>query len=189
MGGPERPRCRWATSAPEYVAYHDDEWGRPVHGDAALFERLSLEGFQSGLSWLTILRKREAFRSAFAGFEVAAVAAYSPDDVQRLLTDAGIVRNRAKIEAVVSNARAVLAAMPEGLDALLWSFVPAQPPPRPRTIADVPTASPESKAMAGELKRRGLRFVGPITAYSLMQATGMVDDHVGTCWRSASTPG
>ena len=189
MGDPDRPRCGWATSAPEYIAYHDDEWGRPVHGDAALFERLSLEGFQSGLSWLTILRKREAFRSAFAGFEVAAVAAYSPGDVQRLMTDAGIVRNRAKIEAVVSNARAVLAAVPEGLDALLWSFVPAQPPPRPRTPADVPTASPESAAMAGELKRRGLRFVGPTTAYSLMQATGMVDDHVATCWRSASAPG
>jgi len=181
----DRQRCDWATSAPEYVAYHDDEWGRPVHGEHALFERLSLEAFQSGLSWLIILRKRAAFRAAFAGFDIDAVALFGAPDVARLLADAGIVRNRAKIEATISNARAVRAAVPEGLDALLWSFAPVDPP-RPATRADVPAASAESAAMAKELKRRGLKFVGATTAYALMQATGMVDDHVATCWRAAA---
>jgi DNA-3-methyladenine glycosylase I len=185
MTVPDRPRCGWATSAPEYVAYHDDEWGSPLHGDAALFERLSLEAFQSGLSWLVILRKRPAFRAAFDDFAVETVAAYGADDVERLLADAGIVRNRAKIEATVANARAVLDQVPEGLDRLLWSFAPSTPRPRPAALADVPATSPESTAMAKELKRRGLRFVGPTTAYALMQATGMVDDHVATCWRAA----
>jgi len=181
----ERERCGWATSAPEYVAYHDDEWGTPLHGEAALFERLSLEAFQSGLSWLVILRKRPAFRTAFARFDVDAVAGFEADDVERLLGDAGIVRNRAKIEATVANARAVRDAVPEGLDELLWSFAPdPSTRPRPATLADVPATSPESKAMAKELKRRGFRFVGPTTAYALMQATGMVDDHVATCWRA-----
>ena len=177
-----RGRCSWATSAPEYVAYHDDEWGRPLHGTVALFERLSLEGFQSGLSWLVILRKRPAFRVAFAGFEPAAVAGYGPDDVARLLADAGIVRNRVKIEATVQNARAVL-ALDRPLDELLWSFAPATHR-RPATLADVPATSPESAAMAKELKRRGMRFVGPTTCYALMQAAGLVDDHVATCWRA-----
>lgn len=176
-------RCAWANSAPDYVRYHDEEWGTALHGDRELFERLSLEAFQSGLSWLTILRKREAFRAAFAGFDLPAVAAFDDADVARLLADAGIVRNRAKIEATIVNARAVLDAVPEGLDALLWSFAPAVHP-RPATGADVPATSPESKAMAKELKRRGLRFVGPTTAYALMQATGMVDDHVATCFRA-----
>jgi DNA-3-methyladenine glycosylase I len=184
MTAPDRPRCGWATSAPEYVAYHDDEWGVPQHGDAALFERLSLEAFQSGLSWLVILRKRPAFRAAFAGFDVAAVARFGERDVARLLADAGIVRNRAKIEATVANARATLDAVPEGLDALLWSFAPTGRRRRPRTLAEVPGVSPESTAMAKELKRRGFRFVGPTTAYALMQATGMVDDHVASCWRA-----
>ena len=175
-------RCAWAGSAPEYVAYHDDEWGRPLHGVPQLFERLSLEAFQSGLSWLVILRKRPAFRTAFAGFDPEAVAAFGPDDVGRLLGDAGIVRNRAKIEATVHNAGRVL-ALDRPLDELLWSFAPAAHA-RPATLADVPATSPESVAMAKELKRRGLRFVGPTTCYALMQATGIVDDHVAACWRA-----
>ncbi len=174
------PRCGWATSAPEYVAYHDDEWGTPLHGDGPLFERLSLEAFQSGLSWLVILRKRPAFRTAFAGFDVDSVAGFDEGDVERLLTDAGIVRNRAKIEATIGNARAAREAVPEGLDELLWSFAPARHT-RPATLADTPATSAESTAMAKELKRRGFRFVGPTTAYALMQAAGLVDDHVAGC--------
>jgi DNA-3-methyladenine glycosylase I len=181
----ELPRCSWATSAPEYVAYHDDEWGRPLHGERELFERLSLEAFQSGLSWLVILRKRPAFRSAFADFDIDAVAAFDETDVKRLLADAGIVRNRAKIDAAIANARAVRDAVPEGLDALLWSFAPTGRRRRPRTLADVPAVSTESQAMAKELKRRGFRFVGPTTAYATMQATGMVDDHIATCFRAS----
>ena len=180
----ERSRCGWATSAPEYVAYHDDEWGRPLHGVTAMFERLSLESFQSGLSWLIILRKRPAFRAAFAGFDPAAVARFEEADVARLLADAGIVRNRLKIAATVANARAVL-ELDTPLDELLWSFAPATHP-RPATLAEVPAVSPESTAMAKELKRRGLRFVGPTTCYALMQAAGLVDDHVQTCWRATT---
>ena len=177
-------RCDWANSAPEYVTYHDEEWGTPLHGDDALFERLCLEAFQSGLSWITILRKRPAFRSAFAGFSIDAVAAFGPDDEARLMTDAGIVRNRAKIAAVVRNARAAQ-ELPGGLDALLWSYAPDPAGrPRPATLADVPATSPESTAMAADLKRRGFVFVGPTTAYALMQATGMVDDHVAGCFRA-----
>jgi len=175
-------RCGWALSTPEYVAYHDEEWGRPVHDDTALFERVSLEAFQSGLSWLTILRKREAFREAFAGFDPAVVAGFDEADVRRLLEDARIVRNRAKIEATVANARAVL-ALDVGLGELLWSFAPDPVTRRrPDTLAEVPARSPESTAMAKELKRRGFRFVGPTTAYALMQAAGLVDDHVADCW-------
>ncbi len=179
----DRPRCSWAVSAPEYLAYHDDEWGWPLHGDAHLFERVSLEAFQSGLSWLIILRKRPAFRAAFAGFDLAEVARFDDSDVQRLLGDAGIVRNRSKIEATISNARAVLANVPEGLDQLLWSFTPARHK-RPKGPGDVAATSPESVAMAKELKKRGLKFVGPTTAYALMQATGIVDDHMKGCWRA-----
>jgi DNA-3-methyladenine glycosylase I len=186
MSDPDgRPRCGWATSAPEYVAYHDDEWGCPLHGDNALFERLSLEAFQSGLSWLTILRKRPAFRAAFAGFDVPTVAAFDDGDVRRLLTDPGIVRNRAKIEATISNARCIVDAVPERLDTLLWSYAPVRHR-RPRSLADVAATSPESIAMARELRKRGLKFVGPTTAYALMQATGMVDDHIATCWRASA---
>jgi DNA-3-methyladenine glycosylase I len=181
----ERIRCPWAGSAPEYVPYHDEEWGTPLHGDDALFERLCLEAFQSGLSWITILRKRPAFRSAFAGFAIDAVARYTEADEARLMADASIVRNRAKITAAVRNARAAQ-ELPEGLSALLWSFAPAGPRPRPATTADVPATSPESVAMAKELKRRGFAFVGPTTAYALMQATGMVDDHVADCFRSCA---
>ena len=177
-------RCAWSNSTPEYNAYHDDEWGRPLHGDDALFERLCLEVFQSGLSWITILRKRPAFRAAFAGFDIDAVAAFTADDEARLMADAGIVRNRAKISAAVRNARAAQ-DLPEGLSALLWSFAPESGRPRPATLADVPATSPESVAMAKELKRRGFVFVGPTTAYALMQATGMVDDHVADCFRAA----
>jgi DNA-3-methyladenine glycosylase I len=176
-------RCGWATSAPEYLEYHDQEWGRPLHGDDALFERMSLEAFQSGLSWITILRKRPAFREAFAGFRIPVVAEFGDDDVERLMADPGIVRNRAKVTAAVRNARAAR-ELPEGLSALLWSFAPTAPRPRPQTLADVPATSPESVAMAKELKRRGFTFVGPTTSYALMQATGMVDDHVATCFRA-----
>jgi DNA-3-methyladenine glycosylase I len=179
----ERVRCPWATAtAPEYVAYHDDEWGRPVRGEVELYERLSLEAFQSGLSWITILRKRDAFRAAFKGFDPAIVASYDEGDVARLLADTGIVRNRAKIQATIANARAVL-DLDGGLPELLWSFAPDPAArPTPLTPADVPSASPESTAMAKALRRRGFRFVGPTTAYALMQATGMVDDHLAGCW-------
>lgn len=182
MSGPGR--CSWADPAvapPDYVEYHDEEWGRPVHGTVGLFERLTLEAFQSGLSWLTILRKRPAFRAAFAGFDPAVVAGFGDDDVARLLADAGIVRNRRKIEATVANARVALDAVPEGLDALLWGFAPADHT-RPRTPAEVPAVTAESTAMATELKRRGFRHLGPTTSYALMQATGMVDDHLATCF-------
>jgi DNA-3-methyladenine glycosylase I len=180
----EPVRCGWAGSAPEYAAYHDDEWGRPLRGGTALFERLSLEAFQSGLSWIVILRKRPAFRAAFAGFEPAAVAGFGDADVERLLGDAGIVRNRAKIEATIHNARAVL-DLDVPLDELLWSYAPERHV-RPATLADVPATSRESVAMAKDLKRRGLRFVGPTTCYALMQATGIVDDHVADCWRAVT---
>jgi DNA-3-methyladenine glycosylase I len=180
--GPDgRLRCPWGADAPaDYAAYHDDEWGRPVRGDAALFERLSLEAFQSGLSWLTILRKREAFRAAFAGFDPAAVAAFDAADEMRLLGDAGIVRNRAKVAATIANARAVL-ALDESFSELLWSFAPAPGRPAPVTAADVPAVTPESAAMAKTLRAKGFRFVGPTTAYALMQAAGMVDDHLADC--------
>jgi DNA-3-methyladenine glycosylase I len=176
-----RSRCWWCASTPEYIAYHDDEWGRAVHDDRGLFEKVSLEAFQSGLSWLTILRKRESFRTAFAGFDPEKVAAFDERDVERLLADAGIVRNRAKVAATIANAQAVL-DLDGGLSDLLWSFAPDRGRPRPRTMADVPPTSPESKAMAKELKRRGFRFVGPTTAYALMQACGLVDDHIDGCF-------
>ena len=181
-GADGRRRCPWALSAPEFVAYHDDEWGRPVGDDHAMFERLTLEGFQSGLSWLIILRKRPAFRSAFAGFDIERVAAFGPRDVERLLADAGIVRNRQKIDATIANARAAL-DLPDGLRAHLLAFVPTRAPRAPRALGDVRSTSPESVAMAKDLRRRGFRFVGPTTAYALMQATGMVDDHLAGCWR------
>ncbi|MBO0869592.1 MAG: DNA-3-methyladenine glycosylase I [Micromonosporaceae bacterium] len=180
-------RCRWAGSTPDYLAYHDTEWGQPIHSDDGLFERLSLEAFQSGLSWLTILRKRPAFRAAFDGFVIEKVAGYQPSDVDRLLGDPGIVRNRAKIEATLANARAA-AQLDGGLAALLWSYAPA-PRRRPASSAQVPASSPESVAMARDLKKRGFRFVGPTTAYALMQAAGMVDDHLAGCHVAAGRPG
>jgi DNA-3-methyladenine glycosylase I len=179
LGPDGRPRCFWGASTPEYTAYHDDEWGRPVRTDDGLFERLTLEAFQSGLAWITILRKRAAFRRAFDGFSIGKVAAYGPDDAARLMADAGIVRNRMKVDAALHNAR-VAADLPDGLAALLWSYAPV-PKPRPATRADVPALTPESTAMAKDLKKRGFTFVGPTTAYALMQATGMVDDHIEGC--------
>ncbi len=182
-----RIRCSWAVGRPGpdfnlYRDYHDEEWGRPLRGRVALFERMSLEAFQSGLSWLTILRKRENFRSAFSGFDIEKVARYNDADVQRLMADAGIVRNRAKIDATIANARAAAElGTSEELSDLLWSFAPP-PRPRPADTSEIPSATAESKAMAKELKQRGFRFVGPTTAYALMQATGMVDDHIRECW-------
>jgi DNA-3-methyladenine glycosylase I len=180
----ERGRCDWALSAPDYVTYHDEEWGNPLHGEHAMFERMTLEGFQSGLSWIVILRKRPAFREAFAQFDPERVARFGDDDVARLLADAGIVRNRQKIEATIHNA-GVVAGLDTPLDELLWSFAPdPDSRERPATLADVPAVTAESTAMAKELKRRGMRFVGPTTCYALMQATGLVDDHVRYCWRA-----
>jgi len=182
LAGPDgRLRCSWAGSAPEYLAYHDDEWGKELRGDQALFERLSLEAFQSGLAWITILRKREAFRAAFADFDIERVAAFGEPDVHRLLQDTGIVRNRAKIEAAIANARAIL-DLDEPFSDLLWSFAPGRSRPAPRPTTSVPATTTESTAMAKEPTRRGFRFVGPTTAYALMQATGMVDDHLADCW-------
>ncbi|MER5616275.1 DNA-3-methyladenine glycosylase I [Streptomyces sp. NPDC002215] len=175
-------RCPWGLSTEDYLAYHDTEWGRPVHGDDALFERLCLEAFQSGLSWLTILRRREGFRSAFAGFKIPAVAEFTDADKERLLADAGIIRNRAKIEATLANAK-VLAGWADGeLDEVIWSHAPDPAGrPVPRTTEDIPAVTPESTALAKDLKKRGLRFVGPTTAYALMQACGLVDDHLADC--------
>jgi len=175
-------RCGWATGQQIYRDYHDQEWGRPVRDPVALFERLSLEAFQSGLSWLLILRKRKNFRRAFAGFDIETVAGYTDADVQRLMADQGVVRNRAKIEATIANARAAVGlGSPAALSELLWSFAPP-PRPRPAEACEIPSATEESKAMARELRRCGFRFVGPTTAYALMQATGMVDDHIRDCW-------
>ena len=179
--GPDgKLRCPWGLSAPEYLAYHDAEWGRPVRGDTAIFERLCLEGFQSGLSWLTILRKRENFRAAFAGFDPVAVAAFGEADVARLMSDPGIIRNRAKINAVISNARAAL-GVPGGLTALVWKYADQAAGP-PRTLADIPPATPASKALSAELKRHGFTFTGPVTAYATMQACGIVNDHLAGCF-------
>ena len=177
-------RCAWVGDDAEYRRYHDEEWGRPLHGDRALYEKLSLEGFQAGLSWITILRKRPAFRVAFAGFDPATVAAFDESDIERLMADAGIVRNRLKIEAVISNARLVADLEEGALDALLWSFAPAPGRPRPRAFADVPATTPESDAASRALRTAGFRFVGPTTVYALMQSAGMVDDHVVGCWRA-----
>jgi DNA-3-methyladenine glycosylase I len=180
--GPDgRLRCPWGLSAPEYVAYHDEEWGRPVRGDQAIFERVCLEAFQSGLSWLTILRKRENFRKAFAGFDIPAVAAFTDADVARLLADAGIVRNRAKINAAVTNARAAL-ELGEGLSDLFWVYADAEPRPAPRTLADLKSQTPASVALAKELRKHGFAFTGPVTVYAAMQACGLVNDHLEACF-------
>jgi DNA-3-methyladenine glycosylase I len=183
LGSDGRPRCAWVGDDLEYARYHDEEWGVPLHGDRALFEKLSLEGFQAGLSWITILRKRPRFREVFAGFDPEAVAAFGDDDIARLMTDAGIIRNRAKIEATISNARLVLELEPGELDAFMWSFAPASHR-RPSSFADVPATTPASDALSKALRKRGFRFVGPTTMYALMQSAGMVDDHVDGCWRA-----
>src|SRR5262249_14159857 len=180
VAGPDgKRRCWWGAgaSAPEYVGYHDDEWGRPVTGDNQLYERLCLEAFQSGLSWLTILRKRDSFRRAFAGFDIARVARFGDADVERLLADPGIVRNRAKVEAAIANAHAAerLAAEEGSLSAFIWTFAPRRAH-APRSRADLPATTDKSTALAKELKRRGFRFVGPTTAYATMQAAGLVND-------------
>jgi DNA-3-methyladenine glycosylase I len=185
-GGAERGpdgllRCPWALGTADYIAYHDQEWGQPVRGDAGIFERLSLEAFQSGLSWLTILRKRENFRAAFGGFDPETVAGFGPADEARLLADAGIVRNRAKIRAVIGNARAAL-DVPGGLAALVWRYAQA-PEPAPITLADVPASTPASRACARELRKLGFSFVGPVTVYAAWQACGVVDDHLVSCFR------
>ncbi|HZX37708.1 MAG TPA: DNA-3-methyladenine glycosylase I [Streptomyces sp.] len=182
--GPDgKLRCPWGLSTDDYVTYHDEEWGRPVHGDDALFERLCLEAFQSGLSWITILRRREGFRLAFDGFKIASVAEFTDADEERLLADAGIIRNRAKIEATLANARVLAGWSPGELDTLIWSYAPDPAArPAPRTIADVPAVTDESTALAKDLKKRGLRFIGPTTAYALMQACGLVDDHLRDCF-------
>ncbi|GAA2707832.1 DNA-3-methyladenine glycosylase I [Actinoplanes palleronii] len=181
IGDDGRARCFWGGSSPEYAAYHDTEWGRPVRGDDALFERLTLEAFQSGLSWITILRKRPAFRAAFDDFSIAKVAAYTEADAARLMADEGIVRNRMKVDAALHNARVAAELAPGELTELLWSFAPEKRP-RPADRGAVPAITAESTALAKTLKKRGLKFVGPTTAYALMQATGMVDDHLIGCW-------
>ena len=186
-GDDGRARCWWGASTPDYAVYHDTEWGFPVADDRRLFEKLCLEGFQAGLSWLTILRKREAFRNAFAGFDHRKVARFGPRDVTRLLADAGIVRHRGKIEAAIQNAARAgeLVAEAGSLAAYLWRFEPpAKSRPRRPTRADLRamTTSPESIALSKDLKRRGWRFVGPTTVYAFMQAMGLVDDHLDGCW-------
>ena len=183
--GPDgRLRCWWCLGAPEYIEYHDSVWGRPMHGDRELFEMLVLESFQSGLSWLTILRKREGFRRAFEDWDVERIAAFGERDVERLLADSTIIRHRGKIEATVANGAATQALHERGetLDALLWAFAPERNGAgQPASGHEVPPSTPESKAMAKELKWRGFRFVGPTTAYALMQAAGMVNDHLEGC--------
>ena len=215
--GPDgRLRCPWALGSAEYLDYHDDEWGRPVRDDQGIFERLCLEAFQSGLSWLTILRKRENFRAAFCGFDMAAVSAFGPADVARLLGDAGIVRNRAKIEAAIRNAGAAQ-ALPGGLAALVWRYADASPGPdheasagtapvstapvstapvstapvstAPVSTADIPSWTPASKDLSRELRLRGFSFTGPVTAYATMQACGIVDDHLLSCFRRGAYSG
>jgi DNA-3-methyladenine glycosylase I len=176
-----RRRCWWGASTEEYQRYHDGEWGRPVTDDRGVYERLVLEGFQSGLSWLTILRKRESFRAAFANFEIETVARFGERDVRRLLADAGIVRHRGKIEAAIANAKAA-AGLELPLAELVWSFAPRGRRRAPRTLGDLPAATLESTALSKELKRRGFRFVGPTTAYAAMQACGVVNDHLAGCW-------
>lgn len=179
-GPDELARCGWAGTDPVYCVYHDREWGRPLHGDEALFQLLCLEGFQAGLAWITILRKREAFRSAFAGFRLETLAGWGEADVERLFGDAGIVRHRGKIEATLGNARAAL-ALPDGLDALVWSFAPPARERRPATLAEVPALTPESTALSKELRLRGFGFVGPTTVYAFMQSAGLADDHLEGC--------
>lgn len=182
-------RCRWVGVDPEYIRYHDEEWGTTLHGDRKLYEKMSLEGFQAGLSWISILRRRPGFREAFHDFDPRVVAAFTPDDVERLMLDTGIIRNRAKILAAITNARIVLelTAGAEGaLDELMWSFAP---PPRARrleSLSEVPAVTDESTAMSKALRKLGFAFVGPTTMYALMQSSGMVDDHVVGCWRAGA---
>lgn len=181
-------RCAWSGNDAEYRRYHDEEWGVELHGDRQLFEKLSLEGFQAGLSWISILRRRPAFRSAFHGFDVVSVSEMGQDEADALMQNAGIIRNRAKIEATIANARIVrdlVAEQPGALDELVWGFAPAPGRPRPKDLGEVPAVTAESTALSTALRGLGLRFVGPTTMYALMQSAGMVDDHVAGCWRTA----
>lgn len=183
VGDDGLPRCPWGDAPADYRAYHDDEWGRAVHGDSAIFERLSLEAYQAGLSWLTILRRREAFREGFADFDIAVVAGYDDADIERLATDPRLIRHRGKVEAVVSNARLLVqwqTAEGQGvLDALVWSCASSRTPPR--TLADVPVQTEESRRLAQRLRARGWRFIGPTSAYAALQAMGVVNDHLEGC--------
>jgi DNA-3-methyladenine glycosylase I len=187
VGDDGRARCRWVGTDLEYQRYHDEEWGHPLHGDLPLFEKLSLEAFQAGLSWITILRRRPGFRDAFDGFDPRRVARYDAGDVERLMGDERIIRNRAKVLATIGNAQLALemtAEAPGAFDELMWSFAPAVRGTRFASMAEIPAITPESTALSTELRRRGFRFVGPTTMYALMQSSGMVDDHVQTCWRA-----
>lgn len=188
VGDDGRARCAWVGDDAEYRRYHDEEWGTPLHGDQRVFEKISLEGFQAGLSWITILRRRPGFREAFDGFDIAAVAAYDDADVERLMADTRIIRNRAKVLATIGNARVtrdLIADDPGTLDRLVWSFAPDPVErPRPQTWGDVPAVTPESTALSTALKKLGFRFVGATTMYALMQSAGMVDDHLAGCWRA-----
>jgi DNA-3-methyladenine glycosylase I len=188
LGADGKLRCGWVGTDEEYMRYHDEEWGVPLHGDRALFEKMCLEGFQAGLSWITILRRRPAFRRAFHGFDIDRVAAMTPAEAEALMDDASIIRNRAKIHATISNARVArdLTHGDDGaLDRLLWGFAPAARESRFETYADFPAITAESTAMSKSLKKLGFRFVGPTTMYALMQSAGMVDDHLAACWRAA----
>ena len=189
VGDDARQRCAWVGDDAEYRRYHDEEWGVPLHGDRALFEKMSLEGFQAGLSWITILRRRPTFRAAFADFDMHRVAAFGGADVERLMGDVGIIRNRAKIEATISNARVAIELTdgdPGALDRMIWSFRPDEAGrPRPATLLEVPAITAEATALSKALKKVGFRFVGPTTVYALMQSAGLVDDHVAGCWRAA----
>ena len=184
VGDDRKARCAWGADDAEYRRYHDEEWGTPLHEDRGLFEKLCLEGFQAGLSWITILRKRPAFRSAFHDFDPQQVSEMTESDVERLLQDAAIIRHRGKIEATIDNAKAVL-ALDESISNLMWGFAPPSTGRRrPVAWSDVPAVTPESTAMSKELRSKGFRFVGPTTMYALMQSTGMVDDHLAGCWRA-----
>ena len=182
-------RCAWCVSDPQYMKYHDTEWGKPVTDDQKLYEKLCLEGFQAGLSWLTILRKRENFREAFQGFDPEKVAKFTSRDITRLVKNDGIVRNRMKIEAAIANAKATLHVQDEldSLSTLIWSFAPKKPKRAPRTLSDIPATSQESVALSKELLKRGFKFVGPTTMYAAMQSLGLVNDHLATCFARDTT--
>ena len=187
IGVDGRARCRWAASDPEYLRYHDEEWGTPLHGDRPLFEKMCLEGFQAGLSWITILRKRPEFRVVFHGFEPERIARMDEGEIEAAMQNAGIIRNRAKILSTIKNARLTLDLTRDAagaLDELIWSFAPPPGRPRPTSLAQVPAVTDESIALSTELRKRGFGFVGPTTMYALMQSAGMVDDHVNGCWRA-----
>lgn len=192
-GSDGRTRCAWVGSDDEYARYHDAEWGHALHGDQPLFEKLCLEGFQAGLSWITILRRRPGFREAFHNFDADAIADLGQEDIERLMLDTRIIRNRAKIEATIGNARALLALQADrgqgALDQLIWSFAPTDTDgdtgrTRPTGLGEIPAVTPESTALSKALKQAGFRFVGPTTMYALMQSAGLVDDHVEGCWRA-----